>query len=148
MRMSPIFLKWNKTYIQGIEPMVICAPWADSFINNRNISIIDNQKKMTSCWKALHLSLNNCEVITQWAFVPLGKTLTYKTSNLNNLSKCLETNQCIDGDRCNRKNRNPHHDLPQSCGGSKSICLVWIWLTDNFQSHPRKKIQNQWTLIQ
>ena len=39
----------------------------------------------------------------KWAFVPLWTTLTYKTSNLNNLRKFLEANQCIDGDRRNKK---------------------------------------------
>ena len=29
-------------------------------------------------------SQNNCGVLTQWAFVPLGPTLTYTTTNLNN----------------------------------------------------------------
>ena len=34
-------------------------------------------------------------------------------------------------------NRHPHHDLPQTCGGRKYICLFLIQPTDNFQTHPR-----------
>ena len=35
-------------------------------------------------------------------------------------------------------NRPPLHDLPQACGGSKSVCQIFIWPTDNLQSHPGK----------
>ena len=41
-------------------------------------------------------SQNNCEELTQWAIVPLGTTLSYKNSNLNNLRNLLEANQYID----------------------------------------------------
>ena len=90
---------------------------------------------MTFCWKYSDHSLNNCEGLTQWDFVTLGKTLTYTTSNLNNLSNCLESNQCIDGNRCNNKNWHPRHGLPQTCGGRKFVCQVWMRPTDNFQKH-------------
>ena len=75
--------------------------------------------------------------LTQWAFVTLGGILTYTTSNLNNLRNFLESNTYIDCNKCNHKNRHPHHNLPQTCGGSKSVCPVWIWTTDHFQSHLR-----------
>ena len=34
-------------------------------------------------------------------------------------------------------NRNPRHDLPQTLGGRKFVCPVWIRPTDNLQSYPR-----------
>ena len=37
--------------------------------------------------------------LIQWGFVPLGKTLTYTTENMKNLSKCIKSNQCIDVNR-------------------------------------------------
>ena len=78
--------------------MVLCAPWADYFINKKNIyQSIDNKTKTNYCLNDLYPSLNSCEGLNQWAFVPFGKTLPYTTSNLNNSSNCLESNQCIDG---------------------------------------------------
>ena len=46
------------------------------------------------------------------------------------------------------KNRHPHHNLPQACGGSKSIYPIWIWPTINFQQHPRKsfRINSFWSI--
>ena len=89
---------------------------------------------MTFCWKSLDNSIKSCEVLTQWKFSPLGPTLIYKTSNLNNLRNCLEANQCIDGDRCNHKNRHSCHNLSQSCVGIKSVFPVWIRPTVKFYS--------------
>ena len=66
----------------------------------------------------------------------LGTTLTYTTANLKKLRNCLESNQCIDDTRFNHKKRHPCHDLPQTCGGRKSVCPVWIRPTENLQSHP------------
>ena len=78
---------------QLIYPMGLCDPWGDSFIHNFKLyQKLDNKTKMTFCWKALDHSQNNYEELTQWAYVPLGKTLTYKNSNLNNLSNYLEAN--------------------------------------------------------
>ena len=44
------------------------------------------------------------------------------------------------------KNWNPLHKLPQTCGGRKYICPVWIWCTDNLLSHLRTsfRINNIW----
>ena len=92
---------------------------------------------MFFCWKYSYHSQNSCEVLTQWEFVHLGSTLTYTTSNLNKLRKRIEANQCFDGNRKNYKTRNPWHKLPKTCGGSKSVCLVWIRTTENLKSHPR-----------
>ena len=66
--------------------------------------------------------------------------------NKSNLKNCLESNQCIDGNRWNHKNRHPRHDLPQSCGGVKSVCPVWIWPTENLQSRLREsfRINEHW----
>ena len=111
IKMSPTFLKWN-TKIQGIDAMGICAPWAESFINNQyNYQNIDNKTKMFFL-KALDHSLNTCEGVTQWVFLPLGPILTYTTSSFNNLINFLEANQCIDCDRINHKKCHPRHDLP------------------------------------
>ena len=92
---------------------------------------------MIFCWKDLDHSLNHCEGLTKWSFVPLGKTLTYKTLNLNNLRKCLEDKQCIYCNRSKKKNLHLRHELPQSCSESKSIFPVWIPSTDVLQSRPR-----------
>ena len=45
------------------------------------------------------------------------------------------------------KNQNPRHDLPQTSGGLKSVCPVWIRPTGNFQSHTRKsfRINERWS---
>ena len=60
-------------------------------------------------------------------------TTHQKISNLRNL---IESNQCIDYNMCNSKNRHPHQDLPQTCVVSKYVCTVWIWPTANFLSQP------------
>ena len=111
--------------------MGFCAPWDDYFINNNKKLKHRQQQKMDSCWNFLDHS------ITLLNFVLLGPTLTYTTSNLNNLRDCLESNKFIGGNRCNHKKRNPHHNLPQSCRGFKYVCAVWIHPTDNLQSHLR-----------
>ena len=79
MKMSPTFLKCNIKIFQEIYPTGIFYPWTDSFINNRkNYQNIGNKIKMTSCWKYLDHSLNKCDGLTQWVFVTLGQTLTFK----------------------------------------------------------------------
>ena len=97
-------------------------------------------------WRALDHSQNNCEVLTQWEFVALGQTLTYTTSNFNNLRNWLEIKQYIDGNMCNYKNQHPHHDLAKTCGARKCVCPVYIRPTDNLKSHPRKsfRINERW----
>ena len=77
--------------------MQCCKPWADYL----NIYIQKNENKT-----------NNLKIFKK--NVLLRMTLTYTTSNLNNLKNCLGSNQCIDCDSCNHKNRNPRHDLPQT----------------------------------
>ena len=92
---------------------------------------------MNFFWKYWDWSQNICEVLTQWAFVPLGIKLTHITLNLNNLRNFPEGNKCIDINIWNHKNRYPHHKIPQTCGGRKSIRTVWIRPTDNFLTNPR-----------
>ena len=129
--------------------MGICTPWSDYFINNqKNYQNINKKKKMTSCWKYLDHSLNNCEGLTQWAFVPLETTLTQKTYNLNNLRNCLELNQCIDYDSYNHKNPHPCHYLPQSCVG-KQIHISGLDMSHwKFTITTEENFQYQWMLIQ
>ena len=62
-------------------------------------------------------------------------TIPKKKSNLMN---CLEANQGIYWERYNHKNRHPHQNLPKTCGGRKSACLVWILSTDNLKAQPKK----------
>ena len=64
-----------------------------------------------------------------------------------NLSNSLESNNFIDDDRFNHKNRQPCHNLPQTCAGSKSVCQVWIRPTDNFLAQPRTsfRINELWS---
>ena len=65
---------------------------------------------------------------------------------MNNLRKWLESNQCIDGNRCNHKNWHPWHDLPKLCRGENFVCPVWIWTTEYLLSHPRTSfsINERW----
>ena len=37
----------------------------------------------------------------------------------------------------NHKNWHPIHNLPQTCGRSESVCLVWIWPTEHFLTRLR-----------
>ena len=127
----------RRTKNQGIYPMDLCAPWFDYSINNqKHYQKIYNKTNMTCFWKALDNSLNNFEGLNQWEFLPLGPTFTYTISNLNNLSKFSEANICIYGNRFNNKYQHPHHELTQSCRGSKYSCPFWISPTDNLQYHP------------
>ena len=71
-------------------------------------------------------------------FCDVYNSISNNPPKMSNLSNFLESKQCIDWNRCNHKNRHPRHDLPQTCGGSKSVCTVWIHPTENFESHPRK----------
>ena len=132
MKISPTFLKWNTKKSRDIPNVTLCLFGRFFYSQPKYYQNKDNKTNIISCWKTFYHLLNNFEGLTQWDFVPLGTTLTYTTTNLKNLSKCLEFNQCIDCDRCNHKNSNPCHDLPQSCRG-----MVWIWPTANFKSHPR-----------
>ena len=50
----------------------------------------------------------------------------------------LVVSQYIDDDRWNLKKWHPRHDLPQTCGGRKSVFPFWIRLTSNFITHPGK----------
>ena len=74
--------------------------------------------------------------MTWWHLFLLCPTLTYTTANLNNLSNCLEANQCIDGNRLKHKKLHPHHNIHQTCGGRKYVYLVWMRPIDNFLTHP------------
>ena len=47
----------------------------------------------------------------------------------------LEDSQYIYENKWNNKNRHPCHDIPQTCGGSKSVCMVWIHPNANFLTH-------------
>ena len=67
----------------------------------------------------------------------LWQTLTYTSANMNNLTSCLDDNKFIYGNRWNLKKRHSHHNLQQTFRGIKSVCTVWIRLTEHFQSHPR-----------
>ena len=44
-------------------------------------------------------------------------------------------------------NHHPCHNLPQACGGSKSVCLVCKWPIENLSSHLITVISNneQWS---
>ena len=62
-------------------------------------------------------------------------------SPVTNSRNWLESNQYIDDDKWNHKNRHPCHDLTQTCRGRKSICLVWINPTKTFLTHLRKSFR-------
>ena len=38
-------------------------------------------------------------------------------------------------------NRNPWHDLTQSCEGIKLICMIWIFPTDHFLTQPSTSLR-------
>ena len=108
------------------------------FIHNwKSHQNIKNKTSMNFCWKYLDNSQNNCEGLTQWAFLSLGTILTKKNSNLKNLRNRLQSNICIDYDRWNHKIRHPRRDLPHTFGGRKYICPVWIRPTEKFLTYPR-----------
>ena len=69
--------------------------------------------------------------------LPLCLRLPIKLQTWMTWRKYLEVNKCIYGNRWNKKNRKPRHNLPETCGGRKSVCLVWIRLTDIFLTHTR-----------
>ena len=147
MKFSPTFLMWN-TKNQGTNPMGLCDPWTESFINNQNnYQNIDNKTNIYFCWKALDHSLNNCQGLTQWAFVPLGLTLTYITSYFNKLSKYLEDNKFIDGNRCNHKTVTlpTTFHKPTEGGVCVSSLDTAYW---QFTITPKDKFHYQWMLIQ
>ena len=135
--MSPTFLKCN-TRIQGIYPMVVCAPWSDSFVKNQNnYQIIDKKTKMIFCSKALDNSLNHCEGLTQWDFVPLRETLLFATSELNNLRNFLNKINVliVKGAITKTGTLSTFFHKPEE----ESNPYVWFGIrtTAGFQSHPR-----------
>ena len=67
-------------------------------------------------------------------FINKFPTIQQKLSKWKN---CLESNQCIDYNKWNHKNRHLFRNLLQTCAGSKSICPVWIRPTENLLPHPR-----------
>ena len=94
--------------------------------------------------------------LTQWAFVTLGTKLIYKTENLPTLTTktnwmklgILNWIQSINWlQKVESHNRHPYHDIPQTCGGSKSICPILIRPTENFPTHPRTSfmINERWS---
>ena len=115
--------------------MSLCDPWDESLIQDKKKQNLDNDTKMTFCSKDVDHSQNNCEGLTQWAFVPLGPKLTYTTTNLKNFRNYHQENKYIDDDRLNHKNRHPFHNFTQTCGGSKYVCTVWIQPTDSFSTY-------------
>ena len=110
MKMSPTFLRWNTQKAKNIHNDPLC-PLGWLFYSQPTFFI--KAWKTDLCWKAFDHSLNNFEGLNQWFFVTLGKTLTYTTSNLNNLRNYPEDNKRIDGNKYNKKKRHPCHDLPQ-----------------------------------
>ena len=127
---------WCNKKIQGIKPMGISAPlwwlqkqtiihkhvWQKILLCNtekfqgikpmgifRSSMTIKNQfcTNMKTKKSNLRCNTKHLQESTQWALVPLCQTHTYTTSNLKNLSNCLEYNKCIDGDRWNHKKLAP-----------------------------------------
>ena len=133
IKSSTTFLKWNIKKSSDISNGTFC-PLGWLFYSQLKIyQNKDNKTKIIFCWKSLDRSQNNCEGLTQWDFVSLGDTITYTTSNLNNLRNFIGSNQCIYCDSWYHKNWNPRHNLPQNCRGRKSVCPFWVQTTDNFQ---------------
>ena len=126
--------------MQKINPIRLCDPWVDYKIKQFFTNMRIKQTTLTCNTK-------KCKGLNQWAFVSLGLTLTYTTTTVSNLRNCLESNQCIDDTMQNNQNWHPRHDLPQICGGNKSVCPVWIHITDNFLTHPRTsfRINELWS---
>ena len=71
----------------------------------------------------------------------------YKYS-VTNLKNFLESNQFIDYNIWYHKNRHPIHDLPQTCGGGKSVCANLDTAHLQFSDTPEDKFQYQWMIIQ
>ena len=66
---------------------------------------------------------------------------------MSNLRNCLKYNQFIDCAVWNHKKWHPRYDLPQTCGGSKSVCPISIRPTEKLQSQTRKifRINEHWS---
>ena len=89
-------------------------------------------------WKALDHSQNKCEGLPKWAFVTLGTTFTYTTANVKNLERFPWSQSIYWRRQVELQNRHPQRNLPQTYGGSKSVCLFWIRPTEHFLTHLRK----------
>ena len=102
--------------------------------NYNNKEVFTNMKiKQTT----LRFNTKHLQELTQCTLMPLWQTLTYTTENLKNLNIFLGSNQCIDWFGWNHITVILATTFHKSVGGSKSVCLVCIRPTDNFQSHPR-----------
>ena len=119
-------------FLWPLVPLGRIVFWRPNFLTK-----LRQQTNMTSCWKYLDQKQNNCKGLIQWAFVPLGLTLSYTTSNMKNLWNCLEANQCFDENRWNHNNWHPCNNLTHTRRRRKSICPVWISPIDNLITHPR-----------
>ena len=66
--------------MQGINPMVFCAPWDDSYLHNWiNPPNLDNKTLMTLLLKNWDDAQIFFKVLTQWDFVTIWPTIIYKT---------------------------------------------------------------------
>ena len=78
---------------------------------------------------------------------PLGRYLSTKLQTWRIWDDWHEASQYIDDDKWNSQKWHPIHGLPQTCGGSKYICPVWIRPTANFLTHLRTSfsINKHWS---
>ena len=133
--------------------MGLCAPSSDSYLHNWIITAnLDHQTLMTLISKTVMCTPKQRKTLMKWTFpcdflksmyVECPSSSTSKTTlnkNKQENLRWLTWSQSIHlWWQVHRNNRNPRRNLPQTCGGRKSICLVCIHPTDNFQSHPSKR---------
>ena len=131
-----------------------CPLFQSSYINQTKVTIFCSVYKYIAQTKGTILcdvyKYRNSKIVTIFCgvyksinptiwtiFCDIYKSIAKNPPTLLNLRDWLESNQFIDYDRFNCKNRNPIYDLTQAYVGIKYVCPVLIWSTEDFQLHLR-----------
>ena len=130
--------------MQGFKPMGFCTFWYYSYFHNwYNDQKLDNEIQMTLCWKYLDEknegihSMALCNPCT--VSYPYNWKSTYfnHKNNWMKLVRLTWIQSMYWWQKLISQNRNPRHNSPQTMGGTKYVCLVWIWTKENFLTHSR-----------
>ena len=102
---------------------------------------------MIFCWKSFDHPPNNCEGLTQWDFVPIGKNLPTQLQTWITWGTALKpinvlmTTGAI-------KNNSPYPWPSKTLGGEQIHMSRLDTAHWQFSITPEDKLQYQWTLIQ
>ena len=107
--------------------MLLCAPWYDTYIKNWKTSNLNQETWM------------NYSSIISWSNKINNQQEDLGNIDLKPVNQLMTTSEI--------KNCHPCHNLPQTYRGSKYVCTIWIRLTENFITHPRKnfRINKSWS---